>query len=92
MSVAAKYINRELVAVFVVTLVGFFANNLLGRTFFGTSASAPHAAGAIALMKSRFGVFTLEDIRDILLGRALDRGIAGMDNIYGHGRLDVKGQ
>ena len=64
----------------------------LGRSFFGTSASAPHVAGAIALMKSRFGVFTLEDIRNILFGRAVDRGIAGQDNIYGHGRVDVRGQ
>jgi subtilisin family serine protease len=64
----------------------------LGFDFFGTSASAPHAAGAMALMKSRFGIFDLEQIREILLGRALDRGAAGFDNIYGRGRLDVKGQ
>lgn len=64
----------------------------LGSSFFGTSASAPHVAGAIALMKQRFGVFELEDIRNILFGRAIDRGIAGQDNIYGHGRVDVRGQ
>ena len=64
----------------------------LGLAFFGTSASAPHAAGAIALMKSRFGVFSVNEIRDILYGRAIDRGLAGMDNIYGRGRLDVIGQ
>ena len=58
----------------------------------GTSASAPHTAGAIALMKSRFGVFSLEEIREILYGRAVDRGTPGMDNTYGHGRLDVQGQ
>ena len=63
-----------------------------GFPFFGTSASAPHTAGAIALMKSRFGVFTLDQIRDILYGRAIDRGIAGHDNTYGRGRLDVIGQ
>ena len=62
------------------------------QDFRGTSASAPHAAGAIALMKSRFGVFTLDQIRDILYGRAIDRGIAGHDNTYGRGRLDVIGQ
>jgi subtilisin family serine protease len=63
-----------------------------GMQFFGTSASAPHAAGAIALMKSRFGVFSLEEVREILYGRAIDRGDAGLDNVYGHGRLDVRGQ
>ncbi len=64
----------------------------LGLSFFGTSAAAPHAAGAIALMKSRFGVFSLEQVREILYGRAVDRGATGMDNVYGHGRLDVRGQ
>ena len=64
----------------------------LGFVFFGTSASAPHAAGAMALMKSRFGIFDLGQIREILLGRALDRGAAGFDNVYGRGRLDLKGQ
>ena len=64
----------------------------LGFAFFGTSASAPLTAGAIALMKSRFGVFSVNEIRDILYGRAMDRGLAGKDNIYGHGRLDVIGQ
>jgi len=64
----------------------------LGFFFFGTSASAPHAAGAIALMKSRFGVFSLEEIREILYGRAIDKGVAGKDNTYGFGRLDVIGR
>lgn len=66
--------------------------NNAGFTFFGTSASAPHAAGAIALMKSRFGVYELPQIREILYGRAVDLGIAGKDNIYGNGRLDVVGR
>ena len=64
----------------------------LGFQFFGTSASAPHVAGAIALMKSRFGVFTLDEIRNILYGRAIDQGVAGHDNTYGRGRLDLIGQ
>ncbi len=64
----------------------------LGFAFFGTSASTPHIAGAIALMKSRFGVFTLDQIRDILYGRAIDQGIAGHDNTYGRGRLDLIGR
>lgn len=59
--------------------------------FFGTSASTPHVAGAIALMKARFGVYALPQIREILLGRALDRGIAGRDNQYGEGRLELRG-
>ncbi|MGD8329471.1 MAG: S8 family serine peptidase [Acidobacteriota bacterium] len=64
----------------------------VGFKFFGTSASTPHAAGVIALMKSRFGVYELPQIREILYGRAIDLGIAGKDNIYGNGRLDVVGR
>ena len=63
----------------------------LGLDFFGTSASAPHVAGAIALMKSRFGVYQLRDIVDILEGRAIDMGLQGKDNVFGHGRVDIKG-
>lgn len=67
------------------------ASNAFG-TFFGTSASAPHVAGAMALMRSRFGIYSLPQIREILLGRAIDRGFAGRDNEYGEGRLDLRGR
>jgi hypothetical protein len=64
----------------------------LGEPFFGTSASAPHVAGAIALLKARFGIYTLDQVTEILFGRALDRGPAGKDNQYGEGRLDLVGR
>jgi len=67
------------------------ANTTFG-TFFGTSASAPHVAGAMALLKSRLGIYTLPEVRQILLGRALDRGAPGRDTEYGEGRLDLRGQ
>jgi hypothetical protein len=64
----------------------------LGQQFYGTSAATPHVAGAIALLKSRFGIFTLDQVVDILYGRAIDQGAAGKDNQYGEGRLDVVGR
>lgn len=56
--------------------------------FFGTSASSPHVAGAIALLWSKTP-FTLVQIKDILLERALDLGSPGNDNLYGMGRLHL---
>jgi Subtilase family len=64
----------------------------LGRPFYGTSASAPHVAGAIALLKARFGIYSMDQVVEILYGRAIDRGPAGKDNQYGEGRLDLVGQ
>jgi hypothetical protein len=63
-----------------------------GRSFYGTSASTPHVAGAIAALKSRFGMFTLDQVVEILYGRAIDRGPAGKDTQYGEGRLDLVGR
>jgi subtilisin family serine protease len=57
--------------------------------FPGTSAAAPHVAGAIALMKSRFGLFSTAQIVDILGQRAIPKG---EPNQYGVGRLDVIGR
>jgi len=58
-------------------------------SFYGTSASSPHVAGAIALLKSRTGLYTYDQIVRILFGRALDLGPPGSDNRYGAGRLSI---
>jgi hypothetical protein len=62
------------------------------QPFYGTSAATPHVAGAIALLKQRFGVYSLDQVAQILYGRAVDRGPNGKDNQYGQGRLDLIGQ
>jgi len=54
--------------------------------FFGTSASAPHVAGAFALILTKTP-FTLGQIKNILYERALDLGSSGKDNMFGLGRL-----
>jgi subtilisin family serine protease len=56
--------------------------------FFGTSASAPHVAGAFALMKGKTP-FVLDNINEILEARAEDLGSNGKDNIFGSGRLNL---
>ncbi len=57
------------------------------RGFDGTSASAPHVAGAAALMWQAYPEMTREGITDHLLREAVDLGPAGPDTGYGHGRL-----
>jgi hypothetical protein len=58
------------------------------RNFFGTSASAPHLAGALALFRGKTP-FRISQIRTILARRAVDLGDAGKDNLYGSGRLQL---
>lgn len=62
-------------------------NNDLG--FYGTSASCPHMAAAIALFKT-MTPYTSQEIVDIIMARVRDMGEPGPDNIYGKGRLDLR--
>jgi hypothetical protein len=55
--------------------------------FNGTSAAAPHVAGAAALVKERFPSFGAEQIKSYLMDEALDLGAAGYDHQHGTGRL-----
>ncbi len=58
-----------------------------GTGFFGTSASAPHGAGAAVLVKQQFPTYTVAQIKTYLEDNAVDLGAAGDDNIFGKGRL-----
>ncbi|MCC6647720.1 MAG: S8 family serine peptidase, partial [Polyangiaceae bacterium] len=58
-------------------------------TFSGTSAAAPHVAGAAALLWGRFPQYTRSEIVSVLLSRAKDLGPAGHDTMFGAGRLDL---
>jgi hypothetical protein len=57
--------------------------------FYGTSASAPHVAGACGLYRGRTP-FTASQVRTLLQNRAVDLGAAGKDNMFGFGRLNLK--
>jgi subtilisin family serine protease len=55
--------------------------------FNGTSAAAPHVAGAAVLVKAANPSFTAAQLQTFLEGRALDLGTSGKDNQTGIGKL-----
>ena len=56
------------------------------RAFAGTSASAPHVAGAAALVKGAYPFYSPQLIQNFLQNRAIDMGAPGMDTSHGYGR------
>jgi hypothetical protein len=58
-------------------------------SFFGTSAAAPHLAGAAALVRGIYPSYNVTDTLTFLAQRAVDRGIVGRDNEYGYGRISL---
>ncbi|MGI9338506.1 MAG: S8 family serine peptidase, partial [Gammaproteobacteria bacterium] len=54
-----------------------------------TSFSAAHVSGALALLKSAFPQMSMSVIVQMLLQTADDLGEAGVDDIYGHGMVNV---
>ena len=55
----------------------------------GTSFSAPHAAGGLALLLSAFPALTVLQQESALTSSAVDLGSAGPDNTFGAGRIDL---
>jgi len=53
--------------------------------FAGTSAAAPHVAGAVVLVKQAYPSYTPDQLQQFLEGNADDLGAAGKDNVYGAG-------
>jgi subtilisin family serine protease len=55
----------------------------------GTSFSAPHASGVLALLRSAFPNATMDQLKTALTGQAVDLGAPGPDNVYGNGLVDA---
>ena len=60
-----------------------------GSPFFGTSAAAPHVAAVAAQLMSVSKRVTASNVRDALSQGSVDLGSAGLDSIYGYGRVDA---
>ncbi len=60
------------------------------NTVNGTSFAAPAVAGAMALMKEKFPLKTGKEIAQIFFDTAEDLGAVGVDDIYGHGLINIK--
>ena len=60
-------------------------------SFSGTSAAAPHVAGAAALILDKYPEYSVFELWNALTSSAIDMGDAGKDNIYGCGRLNLGG-
>jgi subtilisin family serine protease len=58
-------------------------------SFFGTSASSPHVAGAAALILSLHPTSLADQLWDAITSNAIDMGMSGQDAIYGFGRLNL---
>ena len=70
----------------------FFGSNYDGNgypNFFGTSAAAPHAAGAAALLKSAFNSLTPDDIYTAMQNTTIDMLATGFDFSSGYGLIQV---
>ncbi len=76
----------ELVAPSGVSTVSYGGSEFFyGYT--GTSAAAPHVAGAAALIKSANPSYTRDDLWDALIEATVDIGPRGRDNTFGNGKL-----
>ena len=59
------------------------------QQWWGTSFAAPTISGAAALLFQAFPNLTANDVMEILFGSADDLGAAGVDSVFGHGRLNI---
>lgn len=55
----------------------------------GTSFSAPYVSGAVALLRQYNPNATVDQIKAALMNSAVDKGVAGEDNTYGWGLIDI---
>lgn len=70
-----------------LTFGGLFPDSYV--SVIGTSAAAPHVAGALALLREAYPAATVAELEQALENSANDLGLIGADNDYGYGLVDV---
>ncbi|HEV8639722.1 MAG TPA: S8 family serine peptidase [Methylomirabilota bacterium] len=55
----------------------------------GTSMATPHVTGAVAVLRSVNPTLTVDELEAVLVQGAVDLGLAGPDDSFGAGRLDL---
>lgn len=71
---------------------GIRATGLDGDEFLvsGSSFSAPHVTGAIAVLYDLFPNLTADQMIELITSTATDLGAPGIDEIYGHGLINLE--
>ena len=76
-----------------INSLSYTSSGYSGYTWSGTSMATPHVSGAAALLLQaarRLGTtLSPAQIKSILENTSVDKGLAGKDNNYGAGRIDV---
>ena len=89
----ASFSNRGSLVDFVAPGVAIYTTSNAGDTSYaavsGTSFACPITAGLCGLIWSRNPTLTPAQVESIIRGSCKDLGTAGLDDIYGYGRIDV---
>ena len=76
------------------TIVGAFDATLTDNftyTDYGTSYAAPRVAGKMAITSQKFPNLNAEQLVNLAIHTATDLGTTGVDQIYGHGKINLTG-
>ncbi|MFM2165016.1 MAG: hypothetical protein RL325_1453, partial [Planctomycetota bacterium] len=89
----ATFSNRGSLVDFVAPGVSIFTTSNAGDTSYaavsGTSFACPITAGLCGLIWSRNPTLTPAQVESIIRGSCRDLGTAGLDDLYGYGRIDA---
>jgi len=89
----ATFSNRGSLVDFVAPGVSIYTTSNAGDTSYaavsGTSFSCPITAGLCGLIWSRNPTLTPAQVESIIRSTCVDRGTAGLDDLFGYGRIDA---